>query len=931
MEHSQVFSIIMAGGKGQRMNCPGRNKVCLEIDGVPAIVRALDTYDACGFGHHVIVVGDLAEEVLTTVGQRYPNCSFAYQPVPLGTGNAVKVGARVLRDADYGGPVFVTAGDKYVEPWVVRELRRMFDEDQYDLVLVAGKKDHHKNSGRILFDDEGNPLAIVEVSEIKLSTAVQEIEALIPTADPFARPGGSWSRTAPVGADAGGAVAVAVAEAPVAVAEAPQGAVSSRAILEIVTRHFPNPKKADTIFGELWHVLQDSDEIEQERLQAMLEPLRQTATIPIWREGHADAVPASAVEDMTDLTNVSVYMYRSPALYHSLARLTRDNAQHEEFLTDTLKILASERTEDGQPRFRLGVLTVDDAEAVMEYNTPEELERLREVVARKKREQLRVSEAPQDTRPVSQWHRLFLIDSPDMHRFMTEAYGVDRELHLQKRLEFLAALELYRSRIGSNDDVMLVRTPGRINLMGRHVDHRGSHTNMIAISQEVLMVVAPREDDRLRLYNTAAGSFHEASFSIGRELSQLNYADWLSMVRDPKTLAMVSDGHWANYVKAPAFRLQKEFPDRPLQGADIVVHGTIPIGSGLSSSSAIVVGAAEALIAVNDLPVRPAAMVDLCGEGEWFVGTRGGSGDHAAIKFARRGQVAHVSFFPFEVKGFAPFLDDHDLVVCNSGIQAKKSEGARETYNSKVLGYNIGEILFKRFHPQYADRIQHLRDIRPDNLGVSLADLYRMLRRLPLQITERDLFDRYGPFDPAESEKLQNILSGIQDRERPFDVRPLIVYGLAECERSRACFDVLQAQDADGLGQLWNLSHDGDRVVAHDERWRSRPFAGDCSDAYLDRLVEHLEHGDPEQKNAARMAMQVGCYACSTPEIDLIVDLALRTEGVKGAQISGAGLGGCVMILVENSRRDQIVSSLRSRGLETTIQAPVAGSGLVSI
>ena len=109
MGTAKAFSIVMAGGKGNRMQCPGQNKVCLDIGGVPAIVRALGTYESCGFGHHVIVAGDLAEQVMEAVGERYPNCTYAYQPVPLGTGNAAKVGARVLEDAGYEGPVLVMA------------------------------------------------------------------------------------------------------------------------------------------------------------------------------------------------------------------------------------------------------------------------------------------------------------------------------------------------------------------------------------------------------------------------------------------------------------------------------------------------------------------------------------------------------------------------------------------------------------------------------------------------------------------------------------------------------------------------------------------------------------------------------------------------------------------------------------------------------
>lgn len=890
MEQAKLFSIIMAGGKGQRMQCPGHNKVCLDIEGVPAIVRLLDTCESAGIGHHIIVVGELAEQVLEVVGERYPNCTFAYQPVPLGTGNATKVGARVLQDAGYKGTVFVTAGDKYLEPQVVRELAERFEAGGYDLMLVAGKTGDYPTSGRILLDDDGAPAAIVEVSEIKLSAALQAMEGLLTGQN------------------------VAPAE-----------------LRKIIERYFPNEQKAKVAFGELWPLVSNNVMISYKKVEQICTDIAKTVTIPLWHQGHYEAIPASATEELTDLANICAYMYRAPALYFSLHRLTRDNAQHEEFLTDTVKILAAERREDGNPAYRLGVLQVTDPRQVMGFNTPEELEQIRQVVQQKRQIANAVHELPRQMRPISEWHHLFTTAGEDMHAFMDQVYGSDRALHEQKRQEYLGALELYWSRLGRDDDALLIRTPGRLNLMGRHTDHRGSRTNMIAISQEVLMVASPRTDDQISLYNTAEQQFHQTGFSIGRELDRLDYGDWLSMVRSPKALQIVGNGDWANYVKAPALRLQKEFPDRALRGADIVLHGTIPIGSGLSSSSAVVVGAAEALIALNDLPVRPAAMVDLCGEGEWFVGTRGGSSDHAAIKFARRGQVAHVSFFPFEVKEFAPFFADHALVVCNSGIQAKKSEGARDAYNSRVLGYTIGEILFKRFHPQYASRIEHLRDITTDHLGITLADLYRMLQRLPLEISECELSDRFGPFEEQESAKLQSLLESLDDRTHAFPVRGVMLYGLAECARSRLCLDLLKRGEADALGRLWSLSHDGDRVVAYDAQWQARPFAGACDDDFFKDLIKSLESDQTSRDDRAAIELQIGCYACSTPEIDLIVDLALRMPGVKGAQISGAGLGGCVMILVENSHREAVVSTLRSRGLPTEPQAPVAGSGPVAI
>ncbi len=88
----------------------------------------------------------------------------------------------------------------------------------------------------------------------------------------------------------------------------------------------------------------------------------------------------------------------------------------------------------------------------------------------------------------------------------------------------------------------------------------------------------------------------------------------------------------------------------------------------------------------------------------------------------------------------------------------------------------------------------------------------------------------------------------------------------------------------------------------------------------------------------AQIERQAGGYACSVPEIDFIVDTALRVDGVVGAQISGAGLGGCVMILVREDAVDRLAARLRDayyapRGLapDLTVCAPVKGSGVLEV
>jgi len=182
-------------------------------------------------------------------------------------------------------------------------------------------------------------------------------------------------------------------------------------------------------------------------------------------------------------------------------------------------------------------------------------------------------------------------------------------------------------------------------------------------------------------------------------------------------------------------RLQEQFRDRRLHGLDIMVSGNIPMGAGLSSSSALVVATAEAVRLFNHLPVSARRLVSLCGEGEWFVGTRGGAADHAAIKLSRRGCVTRVGFFPFRIEDSARFFPGHELVACNSGIYAGKSHKARNTFNAKVTAYHIGRVWFKMLRPDLAGRVQHLRDINAENLGLDQREFIQLLSRLPRRIT----------------------------------------------------------------------------------------------------------------------------------------------------------------------------------------------------
>ena len=95
------------------------------------------------------------------------------------------------------------------------------------------------------------------------------------------------------------------------------------------------------------------------------------------------------------------------------------------------------------------------------------------------------------------------------------------------------------------------------------------------------------------------------------------------------------------------------------------------------------------------------------------------------------------------------------------------------------------------------------------------------------------------------------------------------------------------------------ISHNGDRVSIPDNQDRYVKLQQDYSDNYLNTLISDLNSEDPDKVLNAQLYMQPGSYACSTPQIDRMVDIVCRVNGVAGAQIAGAGLGGCIMILAK--------------------------------
>ena len=805
--------VILAGGQGTRMASPRRHKVCFRILGRPAIVRAIETYKRAGLRRFLVVVGQMAGQVIATVAEAHPEVAFVYQSEPRGTGHAALIAAEALAAERYDGPVLLTMGDKVTRPALVRDLVARFREADADVVMATLPKTGGTTAGRVVTDGRGRVRGVVEHADIA-------------------------------------------------------SARRRRGRVEVGGR----------------------------------------------------SLTAAQVERAARTVNPSMYVFRFGPLLAALRRLQTDNAQGELYLTDTIERLAD--------RGRVETMPVADPDDLMAFNTPAELMAVEEVVRGRERAP-RVRAAGRRRlsgrvrKPAREWLSALADGSPSLTRFLRQTYGEDAALASERTRAMADLVRAFIRRFGPDRPMILCRAPGRVNLMGRHVDHRGGYVNVMAISREVLLAAATRDDDTVRLEHAEPKRFASRRFRIRDLLRRASWAEWIDFVDSEavRGLLDVSQGDWSHYARAAFLRLQHECREVRLRGMDAMVAGNIPMGAGLSSSSALVVAFAEAAVRLNGLNVATRDFVDLCGEGEWFVGSRGGSADHAAIRTSRIGHISRIGFFPLRMEGEVRFPPDLRVVIAHSGTRAVKSAGARDVFNQRVACYAVAEMFLRRGWSAAAG-MEHLRDLVPQRLGVRPGDLYRALAHLPSRPSRRDL-RRLLPADDCD--RLDPVLASHRSLG-PYDLRGVALYGLAEIVRSDRFAEVLAGGNLDAVGRMLRTSHDGDRRFRFDAAGRRRRFLVRTDDRTLARLADA----------DAPLAEQCGRYRCSTEAIDRLVDLAAGVDGVVGAQLAGAGLGGCMMILVRADALQRVMRRLRRDFYRPRripfgayVCRPVAGAGLV--
>ena len=887
--------VVLCGGKGTRMGSSKTHKVCFPIAGTPAIVRAIESYRDAGFRNIFLVVGSMAGQVVETVGTAYPEVTFVYQSEQRGTGHAARIGVEPLRRIGFDGPILITMGDKFIERRVLDELVAEYHRGRADLVLTTMPKRREDTSGRIVQGPGGAILADVEIRDI------QRLRVL-------ARFATEARKKSPL---------------------------SAATLRRMATKHIANPKKAAAALGAIWKLIDADGTIQPTDLAACLgENSGKMRLGGRW-------MTADQIEASSPTVNPSVYLLRPRAAFESLASLSTNNAQGEEYLTEVIEYLASAQDASGSTRFKVAALPLRDTKLVMAFNNPEELLQIEDHVRRRTRREpsagrIAIRLPARIARPAGKWLELFETDAPRIRRTMRRIYGQNGDLLAERSAAYQRVLRLFIRRYGADRRVLLTRAPGRINLMGRHVVEHGGHNNVMAIDKEVIFAAAPRDDDRIRLVNTDRRTHADGEFGTGEQIAALGWDDWLTFIDSAQVRRMVAAGagDWTNYVKAAVLRLQQQYRDVKMRGMDCAVTGNIPMAAGLSSSSALIVAAATAAITVNRFDVTARQFVHMCDEGHWFVGSHRRRDGHAAIRFSRRGSVAAVRFAPFEVERSVDFPEHWRLLVCNSHEKAARSRKAEDHFQRLAANAEFALMLVHDRLPTYAHRIEMLRDLSCDGLGIKPGELYEMILHLPASLTPRELIRSLAA---RHHDRCRELLATHAPPEA-YHPRAMALFIASECERGRQCADLIERKQIATLGRLMTASHDGDRVTRFTGKGRGRPFGARVSDQRIRDWIADLESQNPTRVAAAQLALRSGRYGVSTANVDRLVDIAMETPGVAGAQLAGAGLGGCVMVLTDADAVAPLRGRLareyyRPRKLRPDISVctPVAGSGLIEV
>lgn len=252
--------------------------------------------------------------------------------------------------------------------------------------------------------------------------------------------------------------------------------------------------------------------------------------------------------------------------------------------------------------------------------------------------------------------------------------------------------------------------PGRVNLIGEHTDYNQGFVLPIAIDRRTFVAAAKNNSRQVRVH--ALDVNDHAAFSL-----------------DDRSCCF--DQRWLGYIAGVALELESGGVE--LAGADLMITSAVPIGAGLSSSAALEVATATALLAIagKQLDVNSLALTAQAAEHN-YVGTQCGIMDQLTVTTAKQDHALLIDCRSLQVTHVPLGLPQTLLLICNTNV---KHELASSAYNQRRKECESAVAILRKRLPE----IKALRDVTAEDLDKYQADLTDLLwRRAHHVVTENE-------------------------------------------------------------------------------------------------------------------------------------------------------------------------------------------------
>jgi galactokinase len=223
------------------------------------------------------------------------------------------------------------------------------------------------------------------------------------------------------------------------------------------------------------------------------------------------------------------------------------------------------------------------------------------------------------------------------------------------------------------EEPIIIRSPGRVNIIGEHLDYNEGFVLPAAIDKAIYVAVSKRQDDSIHL--------HSVDYNEDFEVL-------LNEIKPTET--------WSTYILGVVDQLIKK--GHKISGFNLVLDGDVPVGAGLSSSAAVECATAFALNELFSLGLEKMGMVKIAQSAEHaFAGVRVGIMDMFASMFGKKDHVIKLDCRSLEYE-YKPFkLEGYKIVLFNTNV---KHSLASSEYNTRRKQCEQGVAWVKEHYPE---------------------------------------------------------------------------------------------------------------------------------------------------------------------------------------------------------------------------------------